>query len=96
MRILLVYCASFKIVFFLSVCASISMLPQKYFKIRIVEHGNCLFRAMSYCISRSENFYTEIRDQVVQNIVTDFFFILLPVLLIKMLFTKLKIVVVAS
>ncbi|GBO35865.1 hypothetical protein AVEN_44428-1 [Araneus ventricosus] len=50
--------------------SSITMACQKYCKIPFVGDGNCLVRAISFCIYGSEDFYAEIRENVIQNITT--------------------------
>ncbi|GBN77809.1 hypothetical protein AVEN_1879-1 [Araneus ventricosus] len=49
---------------------SITMPCQKYCKIPIVGDGNCLVRAISFCIYGSEDFYAEIREKFIQNTTT--------------------------
>ncbi|GBL84163.1 hypothetical protein AVEN_118571-1 [Araneus ventricosus] len=46
------------------------MACQKYCKIPIVGDGNCLLRAISFCIYGSEDFHAEIREKVILNIRT--------------------------
>ncbi|GBM50578.1 hypothetical protein AVEN_266793-1 [Araneus ventricosus] len=50
--------------------SSITMACQKYCKIPIVDDGNCLFRAISFRIYGSEDFHTEIHEEVIQNMKT--------------------------
>ncbi|GBM11658.1 hypothetical protein AVEN_16964-1 [Araneus ventricosus] len=40
---------------------------QKYCEIPIIGDGNCLFRAISFCIHASEDFRAEIREKVIPN-----------------------------
>ncbi|GBL93672.1 hypothetical protein AVEN_25658-1 [Araneus ventricosus] len=46
------------------------MMCQKYYKIPIVGDGNCLVKAISFCTYGSEDFYAEIREEVIPNITT--------------------------
>ncbi|GBN43462.1 hypothetical protein AVEN_75054-1 [Araneus ventricosus] len=46
------------------------MACQKYRKTPIVGDGNCLVRAISFCVYASEDFYAEIREKCIQNITT--------------------------
>ncbi|GBO30815.1 hypothetical protein AVEN_90816-1 [Araneus ventricosus] len=46
------------------------MVCQKYCKLPIVGDGNCLFRAISFCIYGPEDFHVEIGEKVIQHITT--------------------------